>query len=109
MQTHETNQRKYSGTASVSRSNRLITDGGQTLPEGYERKEAREPARLREGESPDDTFHTRANLSAIKEQERRGELSEGTFERAAERHGIDPSEVPDLNEIEDEVQGRCHD
>lgn len=103
METHETNQRKHSGTAPGSGTNRLLTDGGQTLPEGYERKAPREPAKLREGEAPDVSAHTIVNLSAIKAHERQGEFSEGTFERAAERHGVDPEAVPDREDINDDL------
>jgi hypothetical protein len=72
----------------------LVTDGGQQLPEGYESPEVK-PAKLRDGEKSDVSAHTQANLAAIREQERRGNMEPGTFEAAAERHGIDPSDVPD--------------
>lgn len=48
-----------------------------------------QPAKLREGEHPDVSAHTRANLAAIKKQEEWGTMPEGTHKRAAARHGID--------------------
>jgi len=83
----------------------IMTDGGQQLPEGYESPEVK-PAKLRDGEKPDVSAHTQANLAAIREQERRGNMEPGTFEAAAERHGIDPSDVPDDVDAEQGGEGR---
>lgn len=53
-------------------------------------------SRLRDGQHPDVSAHTQANLSAIRTQERRAELPEGTLEASARRHGIDdPGELLD--------------
>lgn len=52
-----------------------------------------QPATLREGETADDDSHAQANLRAIREHERRGDLPKGTFEAAAKRHGLDANEV----------------
>lgn len=68
---------------------------GQELPEDYESPECN-PVSLRDGERPDVSTHTQANLAALREHERRGEAEEGTFENAAERHGLDPEEARDL-------------
>lgn len=47
----------------------------QELPDDYEEKEAKEPAKLREGETPDMDAHARRNAEMLRLAEK--ELEEG--------------------------------